>query len=138
MICYEKLRACWEAPRPNIVWKTSSIVVLLDPFPRARLGTAVGMVWLPHYEEQWILQEVIKNGASTGTPRTAVEMYHFFSSLWLEQDCEYRGSAVGSHVFMKDEGQRNEMMQRELLWQTCVLEDYISLVCSKLGVVNSI
>lgn len=53
-------RACWEAPRPNAGWKTSSIVMLLGPFPRARLGTAVGMVWLPHHEEQWILQVVMK------------------------------------------------------------------------------
>lgn len=39
---------------------------------------------------------------------------------------------------MEDQSKRNEMMQCEMLWQSCVLEDYISLVCSKLGVVNSI
>lgn len=49
---------CWEAPRPNIDWKMSWIVVLLDPLSRARLGTAVGMVWLPH-DEKWVLQVVI-------------------------------------------------------------------------------
>lgn len=39
-------RTCWEVPWPNIDWKTSCIVMLLEPFPRARLGTAVGMVGL--------------------------------------------------------------------------------------------
>lgn len=39
-------RTSWEAPRPDIDWKTSCIVMLLEPFSRASLGTAVGMVEL--------------------------------------------------------------------------------------------
>lgn len=39
-------RTSWEAPRPNTDWKTGCIVLLLEPFSRASLGTAVGMVEL--------------------------------------------------------------------------------------------
>lgn len=53
-------RTCWEAPWPNIDWKTSCIVVLLEPFPGPGLGQLLGW-WgwekgLPHCEEQWMLQ----------------------------------------------------------------------------------
>lgn len=49
------------------------------------------------WEDQWMLQVAIKKCWKCGGGDTDVwgDNASFFFSLWLGQDCEYRGGAVG-------------------------------------------
>lgn len=99
---------------------------------------------LSPWEEQWMLQVAIKKCWQCGGGDADVwggnASFFFFYSLWLEQDCEYRGGAVGWDTWFFGSPGQEKWNSADTAWNAFaefVWEGYTSLACSQLGVANS-